>query len=92
MNGLGDVGRVRHQEPGRVITVVLFVFATCMLVLWAYAHAEKVAYVAGLRQLSIVLGVLGGLLLLKESGRRLRVFASTVIVAGRFLIGLAGRP
>lgn len=63
-----------------------------LFVLWAYVYAEKVAYVSGLRQFSIVLAVLGGVLFLRGSGGRIRVFASIVIVAGLFLIGVAGGP
>lgn len=92
MNGLGAIGRVDRKERGRVLAVGLLIFMTYMLILWAYVHAEKVAYVAGLRQFSIVLGVLGGVLFLRESGGRIRVFASIVIVAGLLLIGVAGRP
>ena len=92
LNGLGAIGRVWREGRGRMLAVGLLIFATHLLVLWAYTHAEQVAHMAGLRQFSIVLGVLGGVLLLRESGGGIRVFASIVIVAGLFLIGVAGRP
>lgn len=91
LNGLGEIGRVCRKERLRVVIVGLLIFVTYVLILWAYTHAEKVAYVAGLRQLSIVLGVLGGVLLFKEGGGRIRILASLVMVAGLILIGIAGR-
>ena len=49
----------------------------------------SIAYVAGFRQLSIVLGVIAGVVILKEPGGRVRLLASAVIVVGLVLIALA---
>jgi drug/metabolite transporter (DMT)-like permease len=77
----------RTQRAGAFV-VGAMAFLTYLLVLWAYAHAEKVAYVVAFRQFSVVLGVLGGTLLLKEPGARIRVTAAVVITTGLCLIGL----
>ena len=63
--------------------------APYFFVLAAYAHVEVVVYVAGLRQLSIVLLVLGGTLVLGEPAARFRIAASLVILAGVALITFA---
>lgn len=90
LDGVRGIGRVCRTEWRPALTVGVLIFATYMLVLWAYTHAEKVAYVAALRQFSVVLGVLGAILFLKEGGGRIRLLASVVMVAGLLLIGLAG--
>ncbi len=81
-------GAVRGEKL-RSLLVGSLVFVTYMLILWAYANAEKVAYVAGLRQLSILLGVAGGMLFFGEKGGRPRLLAAAVIVAGLVMIGFA---
>lgn len=88
-DGPGRLARVCREEWPGALTVGSLVFATYMLILWAYTHAEKVAYVAGLRQLSIVLGVIGGVLFFREPGGRVRIAASMIIVAGLIMIGFA---
>ncbi len=51
---------------------------------------EKVSYVVGLRQLSIVFAVLIGGRLLKEKHQAIRLAAALMIFCGAFLISLAG--
>ncbi len=89
MESPSGLRRVVKRELASAVMVGLMIFGTYLLVLLAYAHAEKVAYVAGLRQLSIVLGVLGGMLFFKERGGPVRITAAAVIVIGLMLIGLA---
>ena len=74
-----------------VVLVGLLLAATYLLILWAYAHAQVVAYVAAFRQLSIVFAVLGGTLLLREPAGRIRLAASAIIVAGLVLVAVAER-
>ena len=50
---------------------------------------EKVSYVVGLRQLSIVFAVLMGGKFLKEKHRAIRLTAALIIFCGAFLISLA---
>jgi len=58
------------------------------LILTAFT-IEKVCYVVGLRQLSIVFAVLLGGHLLKEKHRAIRFSAAAIIFAGAFLISLS---
>lgn len=87
--GAAEIKRAWRQERKTALLVGALVFGTYLLILWAYTESEKVAYVAGFRQLSIVLGVIGGVLFFKERGGRVRVVASVVIVGGLILIALA---
>lgn len=86
-------GELRSLRPswqgarGSAVTVGVLIFVTYLLVLWAYGESSHVAYVAGLRQFSVVLGVLGGIVLFKEPRRRL--LAAAVICAGLVLLVLA---
>ncbi len=87
--GRAKVVAAIRTEKLKAVVVSATVFLTYLLILWAYTHADKVAYVAGLRQLSIVLGVGGGILFFKERGGLPRIIAAAAIVAGLVLIGLA---
>ncbi|MHC4916379.1 MAG: EamA family transporter [Planctomycetota bacterium] len=88
-DGRRKLAEAARGEKLRALLVGALVFVTYMLILWAYANAEKVAYVAGLRQLSILLGVAGGMLFFGEKGGRPRLVAAAVIVAGLIMIGFA---
>ena len=59
------------------------------LILTAFT-IERVSYIVGLRQLSIVFAVLLGGQLLKEKHKAIRVGASLVIFLGAYLIALGG--
>ena len=50
---------------------------------------ERMSYVAGLRQLSIVFAVLLGGQILKEKNKRIRIAASIIIFIGAYLIIIA---
>lgn len=67
----------------------LFVFGSYSLILWAFQSDDRVSYVIGLRQISIVLGVVAGSYLFRERGARLRIPAAVVITAGVILLSVA---
>lgn len=89
LDGIGNLRRIWQQERFRLVAVSGLMFVTYLLVLWAYAHSQNVAYVAGFRQLSIVIGVLGGMRFLNEKGGWARLAGTLVIVAGLILIAVA---
>ena len=60
-----------------------------LLIIIAFTF-EKVSYVAGFRQLSIVFAVLMGNHLLKEEGKYIRLFAAVLIFLGAFIIAASG--
>ena len=57
-----------RTERRTILLAAGLTFFTYMLILWAYTTAQKVAYVAALRQFSIVLGSSGRHLLFREPG------------------------
>jgi len=67
----------------------LFVFGSYSLILWAFQSDDRASYVIGLRQISIVLGVVAGAYLFREHGARLRIPAAVVITVGVILLSLA---
>lgn len=73
----------------RAAVVALSIAAAYWLILWAYQLIPHASYVVAMRQLSIVLGVVGGALLLKESAAGLRIAAALLIVSGVACIALA---
>jgi len=50
---------------------------------------ERMSYIVGLRQLSIVFAVLLGGQLLKEKNKRVRITSSIIIFTGAYLIAVA---
>ena len=51
---------------------------------------ERISYVVGLRQISVVFSVLLGVILLKERQGRQRMLSAVMIFIGVFLIARAG--
>jgi drug/metabolite transporter (DMT)-like permease len=87
-------GRKPMQELWRrdrrtIALVGGLIFFTYLLILQAYALSEKVAYVAALRQFSIVLGILGGMRFLQEAGSQARFVGAFTILIGLALVTLA---
>lgn len=66
-----------------------FMFGSYALILWAFQSDDRASYVIGLRQISIVIGVVAGAYLFRERGARLRIPAAVVIAAGVILLSLA---
>jgi uncharacterized membrane protein len=71
-----------------IISSGFFEIAGYALILFAFT-LEKVSYVVGLRQLSIVFAVIIGGQILKEKDKLRRTSAAFIIVVGAVLIGLA---
>lgn len=66
-----------------------FVFGSYSLILWAFQSDDRASYVIGLRQISIVLGVVGGAFLFRERGAHLRIPAALIITLGVILLSVA---
>ena len=77
----------RAHKGSILICGVLSIFGY-FLVLVAFTM-ERMSYVAGLRQLSIVFAVLLGGHLLKEKNKRIRIASSIIIFIGAYLITIA---
>lgn len=71
------------------LVATFFIFTSYSLILWAFQTDDRASYVIGLRQLSIVIGVVAGAYLFHERGARLRIPAAMVITLGVVLLALA---
>jgi len=71
------------------VLATLFMFGSYSLILWAFQSDDPASYVIGLRQISIVLGVIAGAYLFHERGARLRIPAAIVIATGVVLLSFA---
>ncbi len=86
--------RVRPAEErtaswrSAVIVAVMIVF-TYSLVLWAYQMMTHASYVVALRQFSIVIGAVFGVILLREPAARLLLAAALLITLGLVCISFA---
>ncbi len=71
------------------LVATLFMFGSYSLILWAFQSDDRASYIIGLRQISIVLGVVMGAYWFHERGARLRVPAALIIVVGVVLLSFA---
>jgi drug/metabolite transporter (DMT)-like permease len=65
-------------------------FGAYWLILWSYQLSTHTSYVVALRQFSIVIGVVIGVIHFRDPAPGLRIFASLAIVTGIFCIALGG--
>lgn len=77
----------RSNKTGIMLCGALSIFGY-FLILTAFTM-ERVSYIVGLRQLSIVFAVLLGGHFLKEQNKTIRIFASAVIFFGAYIIAIA---
>lgn len=84
----GVIRRVWQTNRQTILANGLLGVFGYLLILVAFTM-EKVSYVVGLRQLSIVFAVLMGGKFLKEQHQAIRLSASLIIFCGAFLISLA---
>ena len=60
----------------------VFVFGSYSFILWAYQLTPFASYISAMRQVSIVIGAIGGSLLFREPAPVLRISAALVILSG----------
>jgi drug/metabolite transporter (DMT)-like permease len=85
----GEFGKEWRNNKRNIILTSFFDYPGYYLVLIAFALAP-LSYIVALRQLSVVIGVVFGYLLLKEPYGKFRILGSVIIFAGSFLIGAFG--
>ena len=86
--GMAAVGREWRSNSVTIVAAGLLVFLAYGMVLTAFS-LSRVSYVAPAREVGIVMGVLSGVILLKEPFGRGRVLGSGFIVAGLVLIAVS---
>ena len=79
---------LRQQGPTMLVATGLMMTCTYGLVLIAMAITDEVSYVVALRQLSIPVGVLMGVLWLKEPASTAKGVGTLVMLAGLVLVAL----
>ena len=79
---------LRRQGLPMLVATGLMMTCTYGLVLMAMALTDEVSYVVALRQLSIPVGVLMGVLWLKEPASRAKAIGTLVMLAGLIIVAL----
>jgi drug/metabolite transporter (DMT)-like permease len=85
--------KLHLKNPQKVyipVLAALFNFVAYWLILWVYQLTLRVSYVMAFRQFSIILGVAGAFIFLKEKFMPVRAVGAVLITAGLILIGLYG--
>jgi drug/metabolite transporter (DMT)-like permease len=68
----------------------LLIFSSYWLMLWAYQLSAIASYLVGLRQVSIVIGVVLAMWIFREPAPKLRISAACLITAGVICISATG--
>ena len=84
----GTLKREWQSRKGSILACGVLSIFGYFLILLAFTR-ERMSYIVGLRQLSIVIAVLLGGHFLKEKNRMIRITSSIIIFAGCYLITLA---
>lgn len=82
-----DSIRNEMKNPFRVSIAGVLMRGGYMMVLYAMSIAP-VSYILALRQVSVVIGALMGVVILKESYGRVRIIGSIIIFFGIFILGV----
>ena len=86
--GIQAIGRTWRSNRTAIVVAGLLTFLAYGLVLTAFS-LSRVSYVAPAREVGIVVGVLMGVLILKEPFGRVRLAGSSIIVLGLILIAVS---
>ncbi len=81
--------QVLKKDILKITLAVMLEFLSYILILYAF-RISKIAYIVALRQMSVVFGVLYGILFLKERHGNVRFVGSVIIFVGVFLITVFG--
>ena len=87
-SGLETMKNELFSNSRQILANGFLVYASYGLILYVYTF-EKVSYVVGLRQMSVVFGVIWGWLILGEKRIGVRLAAAGLITVGGYLISVA---
>jgi drug/metabolite transporter (DMT)-like permease len=82
----GVRGTWRETRILQPVVMGVMIYVTYGIVLVSMAFAADVSYIVAFRQVSLPIGVVLGLVLLKERGGWLRLGSTVVMVAGLMLV------
>jgi len=88
VHGISTIRIEIRKKMGSIIISGLLMFLTYVLILFALQFS-RVSYVVPARGFGVVIGVLFGILLLREPSGKGRIIGSCIIIAGLVLISLA---
>lgn len=80
---------ILNRDKFKITLAAVLEFSSYILILYAF-RISKVAYIIGLRQISVVFGSLYGILFLKEKYGKVRFAGAAIIFIGIFLITAFG--
>jgi drug/metabolite transporter (DMT)-like permease len=83
-----ELVEMAHTSSRSALWTGVGIFASYILVLVAMAFARDISFVVAFRQVSIPLGTLVGVVLLKERAYPMKFIGSGVIFAGLIMVGL----
>jgi drug/metabolite transporter (DMT)-like permease len=83
-----DLFRKQIARPGSSLVKGTGILVTYALVLISMGYVTNVSYVVAFRQLSIPIGLILGMLFLKEIAYRPKIAAVVLLFAGVVLVGL----
>jgi drug/metabolite transporter (DMT)-like permease len=75
-----------HNNWPWALTAAVGVFLSYWLILWVYQVNAQASYVVAIRQFSIVIGAIAGVILFREPAPGLRIAAASTITLGVLLI------
>jgi len=81
--------RILKKDKYKITLAAILEFSSYILILYAF-RMSKVAYIVALRQISVIFGVIFGIIFLKERFGKIRLLASCIIFTGAFLIIVFG--
>lgn len=84
--GCEGITQALRTKRGETFALGVAIFGAYLLILWCYALTDKVAYVAGMRQFSVALGVFGGVRFLNEPCGAARIAGAAVILCGLVVV------
>lgn len=80
---------ILKRDKYKIALASILEFSSYILILYAF-RISKVAYIVALRQVSVVIGVLYGVIFLREHYGKVRIVASCIMFIGAFLIVALG--
>jgi drug/metabolite transporter (DMT)-like permease len=87
-NETRELKRILKKSKKYIIGAGVIMFFTYLLVLIAMAFSKNVSYVVGFRQISILISVILGVVLLKEKPYLPKLAGSIIIFVGLVLVGV----
>ena len=87
-SGRSRLSRVLHTNKRHAVLAGVAIFLTYVIVLIALAFVNNVSYVVGFRQLSIPLGVIFGVLVLKEPPHAPKLAGVTIMSVGLIMVAI----